>query len=405
VSLNGFFLYLGALAAVGIEPRTALTGAYFGLLGVTLLVLAWPRRGRIRARVDAGGRTAAVFIVSAGLLAAWFLASAAFLSDGTSVSRLLAAELVFWTIPTALLALSLSPRQLETALVTVVVLGLLFAAVDAGALVADFGALGDRFSPIPKLDPIRAALIPALAALAALCLPQRTTALERARLAAIFLLTALAVIPGSRGPLAALAVGGAAAIALSWRSTGRRVLLALALGATVGAVLAATTGTSRHLTSELERGAPRAREQAPISSLKIRERLLRKSLRAAAERPLTGHGIGTLVDDTPEAYRMGIAGRRTYPHNTFVEALYSLGVPGLLLFVAALAAAVSALVRLARRARDALTVFAVAFFAFALVNTNLTGELGADAPLWTSSALAIGLLAASRRSAGRAEAT
>jgi O-antigen ligase len=404
ISLNGFFLYLGALRLVDVAPRTPITGVYYGLLGFAIAVVVWDHRARLVSRVRAGAVTAAVFGAASATLAVWFLASAAFLSDGTSASRLLAAQLVFWTIPTALLALSLSRRQLEGALFTIAALGLLFVAIDAVALVADAGALGDRFSPIPKLDPIRAALIPALGALAVLSVRPRNRALEHARPAAIFLLTAFAVVPGSRGPLAALAVGGAVAIALAWRSTGPRVLVALALGAALGAVLAATTGTSRHLTSELE-GSPRAGEQAPISSLKIRERLIRKALRAAVERPLAGNGVGTLVDDTPEAYRMGIAGRRTYPHNTFVEALYSLGVPGLVLFVAALAAAVAALVRLARRARDALAVFAVAFFAFAFVNSNLTGEIGADAPLWTASALAIGLLAAFRLSGGRAERT
>ncbi|MDQ3875019.1 MAG: hypothetical protein M3322_05630, partial [Actinomycetota bacterium] len=147
ISLNGFFLYLGALRLVGVEPRTAITGVYYGLLGLTIAVVVWDHRARLASRLRAGAATAAVFGAASAALAAWFLASAAFLSDGTSASRLLAAQLVFWTIPTALLALSLSRRQLESALLTIAALGLLFVAIDAAALAADAGALGDRFSP------------------------------------------------------------------------------------------------------------------------------------------------------------------------------------------------------------------------------------------------------------------
>jgi O-antigen ligase len=395
-SLNGFFVYLGALAAVGIEPRTALTGAYYGLLGVALLALAWPGRRRIAARIDAGGRTAAVFAASAALLAAWFLASAALLSDGTAPSRRFAAQLLFWTVPSVLLALSLNQRQLVGALWTVAGLGLLFVLVDVVALLVPSGEdLGDRFSPIPDLDPITAAQIPALGAVALVCLSLRDGRLAAGRLAALFVLAAFAVIPGSRGPLAALAVGSVAVLALAWRRTGPLVIAALVLGAAAGALIATEVGSERHLTSELSSSG--SGDTAPISSLNIRKQLLEKAVRAVPDAPLLGNGVGTLVDDTPEARRMGIAGRATYPHNNFVEAIYSLGAFGLALYAAAVAAAAWALVQVARRARDALAVFGVAFFAFAFVSSNMSGELGADAWLWTAAALGVALLGTRRR--------
>jgi len=37
VSLNGFWLYLGALDAVGRSPRTATTGAWYALVGLACL--------------------------------------------------------------------------------------------------------------------------------------------------------------------------------------------------------------------------------------------------------------------------------------------------------------------------------------------------------------------------------
>ena len=386
-SLSGFFVYLGALAAVGVEPRTTLTGAYYGLLGVALVALAWPGRDRVRARIEAGGATARVFLGCAGLLASWFLASAALLSDGTSLSRRLAALLLFWTIPSVLLALSLSRPQLERALWTLAALGLLLVAIDVLALLFDRGGdLGDRFSPIPKLDPITAGQIPALGALALLCLAPRTGRAQAARLGAIFLLAAFTLIPGSRGPLAALAVGAAVVLVLAWRRTGLRVVVALVLGVAVGWTIAGAVGTSSHLTSsQLE-------STARISSSAIRRKLIEKALRAVPKRPLLGQGVGTLVDDTPEAHRMGIAGRRTYPHNGFVEALYSLGPIGLALYVAALGAVAVALVRLLRDRRDALVEFVIAFVCFAFVGSNLSGELGADAWFWAAAGLAIGVL-------------
>ena len=399
-SLNGFFVYLGVLDLAGVAPRTATTGVYYGGLGAVLTVLVWANRQTLVAHARAGGRVLAVFALAAGALAVWFELNAALVSEG-SLSRRLAAQLLFWTVPTVLLALSLTRRQLEDALWAILALGLTFVAIDAVALAVDphGDPLGDRFSPIAELDPITAAQVPALAAVACLALRPERASLRRGRLLALPVLVAFAVAPGSRGPLAALALAALAMLWLSWRTTGPRVGAGLALGAVAGTLLAAGVGSTSHLTSG---GAADGGETGRISSLHIRQQLWSKSLRAVPDEPLVGNGVGALVDDTPEARRMGIAGRHTYPHNTFLEAAYSLGVPGLLLFVSAIAAGAWALVRVRRAGGGVLPDFTAALFLFALVNSNLTNALGTDVWLWTAAAVSVSLLAMRRLEAGQA---
>jgi O-antigen ligase len=388
-SLNGFFLYLGALDLLGIRPRTAITGVYYALLGAVIAGFVWLNRERLLRRVAGGGLPVWLFVGGGAALAVWFEANAALISHG-SLSRRLAGELLLWTVPTALLVLALSRRQIVAALWTITALGLLLIAIDLVALVTHtHGQIGDRFSPIGELDPITTAQIPALGALAALALRPKTPGWSKARLVAIAALTAFAIIPGSRGPLAALVAGSLALFLLSWRFTGRRALVALLVGATVGSIVAVFVGSSRHLTVQFESGG----NSHPISSLRVRGELMGKALRAIPSKPVFGHGVGALVDDTPEAHRMGIAGRHTFPHNTLIESVYSLGVLGFLLYVAMLAGAVWALVAWARRHRSMFATFAVAFFAYTFVNTNFSGELGADAGLWSACALGVALFA------------
>ena len=96
---------------------------------------------------------------------------------------------------------------------------------------------------------------------------------------------------------------------------------------------------------------------------------------------------------------MGVYGQRTYPHNTLVEAAYSLGGIGLVAYLIFIGSAVLALVSVVRRsARDEGIVFALAVGAFAFVNTNVSGEIGEDALLWTAAAIAVALYADSRQS-------
>ena len=102
---------------------------------------------------------------------------------------------------------------------------------------------------------------------------------------------------------------------------------------------------------------------------------------------------------------MGVTGQNVYPHNTLVEAAYSLGAIGLIAYLVFVGSALVALVSVVRRAgRDPVVAFALAIGVFAFVNTNVSGEIGSDALLWTTAAIAIALhadLGAGSRSRSR----
>lgn len=74
----------------------------------------------------------------------------------------------------------------------------------------------------------------------------------------------------------------------------------------------------------------------------------RTGLNIAADRPLTGVGAGAFMVAWPD-YAPGDAGPARTEHNTFIQLIGELGVPGLLLFVIALGAG---LVSAGRAARD-----------------------------------------------------
>jgi O-antigen ligase len=404
-SLNGFFLYLAVLDAIDIGPSTPLTAVYYGALGACLLAAAWQRREILASRWRNRGLPIVTALTAAGVLATWFLLNAALLSDG-ALARRLAGLLVLWTIPTALLALTLRARELPAVAQALVALGLIIVPIEA---LAALRAGNDvfRFTPIAELDVITAGLVPAIAAVAALSLRPTSTRGKAVLLVIVALLAAAAVVPGSRGPVLALVV---AALALSVVRPFRlhvAALTAVATGLALGSLVASSIGSFGYLTSLPEDPSPSpsvsgpdagAKPQSPISTLSIRRQWIEDALRDAPDRPVFGHGVGMFEDRTPEARLMGVYGQRTYPHNTFVEALYSLGVVGLLAYSAFLAAAAAALVAVWRRwgRREAALAFVVGIGAFAFVNTNVSGEIGSDALLWTAAAVALALYAESR---------
>lgn len=394
LALNGFFLYLVVLDVIGVAPRTALTGAYYAMLGLALLVLAWRQRDVLRRRLAAPATAFRAYAVVAALLACWFLANVAFVSEGT-LAKKLAAVLLTATIPTTLLLATLARPALERVALAMTLLGLVFVAAEAISLARTAGDEVKRFSPVAALDPITAAQIPALAAVACLFLRPRGRRGELLQAAAVSALAAGAVFPGSRGPLLALVVAATAAVALATRRVWLTVAPALVVGLALGFAGASAIGTDYYLTYSTPGLGPQEGVGAPgtpISTLSIRRQWWEAALRDAPERPLTGHGVAMFVDDTPEAHRMGIAGHRTYPHNSFVESAYSLGLPGVVLFLALVAIPAWALVRsllAPGRARE--TAFALSLFLFALVASSLSGEIGADILLWSAGALAVGL--------------
>jgi len=395
ISLNGFFLYLGALDAIDRSPRTLTTGAWYALVGLLCLAGAWLRRDRLLERLRRRPRPTAAFVVASSLLAVWFLLNVLLLSEG-SLARTLAALLILWTLPTTLLALSLAPEDLEPAAVAIAFLAAVFVAIECVALARNHDAT--RFSPIAKLDPISAAQIPALGAVALLALGRR----RLADAGAIAAFVAATVLPGSRGPVLALAFAALLILVLTWRRSWRVAVPALAAGVLLGAAATAVIGTDRYLTEPVSSvggvgssdETPAVKpEPEPISTFSIRRQWWTSAAKAVPDEPIVGHGVAMFVDDTPEAHRMGVAGKRTYPHNSPLESLYSLGLLGAIPYAVFLLAALLALARLARRTYGAAIPIAVGLYAFAFVGANLSGEIGADAALWSAGALAVAFYA------------
>jgi O-antigen ligase len=138
--------------------------------------------------------------------------------------------------------------------------------------------------------------------------------------------------------------------------------------------------------------------QGPISTLHIRREWWTTAIKAIPDDPIVGHGVAMFVDDTPEAHRMGVAGERTYLHNSPLESLYSLGLLGAIPYALFILSALVALVVLVRQgARSIAVVLGVGLWVFAFANANVSGEIGADAVLWASGALAVGLYAETAR--------
>ena len=405
LSLNGFFLYLAALQLAGRAPRTATTGAWYALVGLLCLVGVWLNRETLIRRLAARSRPATTYFLAGVVLAGWFLLNVVLLSHG-SLSRTLAALLVLWTLPSALLALSLPREAIRPAAAGIGALGVLFALIELGVLAHDPHAA--RFSPIAHLDPISAGQIPALGAIALLAVTPRTRMQEVARTVAVAVLCASTVLPGSRGPVVALCVAVVVAVAFLRRRTWLLLGPAVVAGLVLGYGGTRLVGSSTYLTSSIpgasglggsgsessgKTSTQQTPQQTPISTMHIRREWWTSAVEAIPGAPIVGHGVAMLVDNTPEAKRMGVAGERTYPHNSPLESLYSLGLLGALPYLALLVAGIAALVLLGRRPAGPPLVFAAGLYAFAFVSSNLSGEIGADAPLWAAGALAVGLYA------------
>jgi O-antigen ligase len=393
LSLNGFWLYLGALDVSGHSPSTPKTLAWYALVGLACLAGTWANRETLVARLRRTARPTTWFLAAGLALGAWFLLNVVLISHTSSLSRTFAALLVLWSGPSALLALSLPRPAIAQATAAIAVLGLGYAIVE-WAVFVNGHSTNERFSPIASLDPISAAQIPALGAVALLALPLRGRAALRHL--AVLLLVSGSVLPGSRGPLVALVFGLVAAALLLPRRSWLPLAPAIVVGLVLGFVGASHVGSGAYLSSALPGNPGPAGGAAgpPISTLHIRREWWATAVKAIPDDPLVGHGVAMFVDDTPEAHRMGVAGERTYPHNSPLESLYSLGLVGALPYAVFILSALVALVALVRRrGRTPAIVFGVGLWVFAFANANISGEIGADAVLWAAGALAVGLYA------------
>ena len=410
LSLNGFFVYLGLLAVVGRAPRTSTTAAWYALMGLACLAGAALRRRALLERVRSRARLVRVWLTGSALLAVCFLGSVAFVSEGR-LSRVLAAQLLLWSLPAALLALSLERPDVSRFAAGAAALGSLFVVIEAGsALHAQLTA--GRFTPIAHLDPISAAQYPALGAICLLVLRPES---RRGRLVWAVTLAALVagtILPGSRGPIVELVLGAIVVLAAGASRARLWAVAAIAAGIAIGAAGTSAVGSSCYLTystpgTSSDQGCTPTTEAThpkgvvepappPISTSHIRREWWSSALHAIPNDPIVGHGVAMFVDNTPEAHRMGVAGTRTYPHNSPLESAYSLGAIGAALYAVFIVGALVALTRLVRR-RDRAAVLAAGVWVYAFASANLSGEIGADAVVWASSALAVGLYASSSR--------
>jgi O-antigen ligase len=399
VSLNGFWLYLGLLDLVGRAPRTSTTAVWYALVGLACVIGAWLNRDTLVARLRRMARPTTWFVVAALVLGAWFLLNVVLVSHTSSLSRTFAALLVLWSAPTALLALALPRAAIPSAAAGVALLGCGYALVEWAAFVHGHST-AERFSPIAYLDPISAAQIPALGAIGLLAAELRGR-LALLRAPAVAVLVAGSVLPGSRGPIVAIVLGLLATILLLPRRTWLALAPAVVVGLVLGFVGASHVGSGEYISSSVTGGFSSGSAKGadggpgtPISTLHIRREWWSTAIHAIPDDPIVGHGVARFVDNTPEAHRMGVAGERTYPHNSPLESLYSLGLLGAIPYAVFILSGLVALVVLVRRrARASAVVFALGLWVFAFANANVSGEIGADAALWAAGALAVALYA------------
>jgi O-antigen ligase len=407
LALNGFFLYLVVLDLTDHAPRTRVTGTYYAILGAVMTWAAWRHRELILARVGARTRLFTLWALAAFVLAAWFLVNAALFREGGTLARNLAALLVLSSLPAAALSFGLTGPRIAQLQVGLVALGLVLVVADLVAFARGPTVEVGRFSPLEDLDPINAGLIPALAAVAAASFSPSSRRGYAAQALAVAVLVAASLAPGSRGPVFSLAAAALALALLLWRWSVLVPLAAIVLGLALGTVVSERLGTSEYFSQGVKdvvtevspRPKPAATPAAspiPISTFSMRKHWVKDAARAFPDRPIFGHGIATLRDTSPESRALGYEPGLIYPHNDLAEAAFSLGLVGLLPFVAWLSIP-GILLMLRRGSRYARYGLATGVFAFAFLQSNVSGEIGADAALWSASALAMALYLDVRR--------
>lgn len=139
----------------------------------------------------------------------------------------------------------------------------------------------------------------------------------------------------------------------------------------------------------------------PISTVSMRWKWISDALTAFPDKPIFGHGISALPVQSGQTREPRRARGRVYPHNDLAEAAYSLGLLGLIPFVLLILLPAVAHFRMDRGAMDRdVYLLTLGLFVFAFVESNFSGEIGADGLLWSSCALSLGLYADAERSKG-----
>ena len=192
----------------------------------------------------------------------------------------------------------------------------------------------------------------------------RTRPVARVRASGVTVFAA-ALSTGRTGVLALIA--GVFALELGARSPRRRILLALGVGAAAIALAVGwspgvpTFGDQIVVVAPTPGSQPgdRPSDQSRASALVgARDEGWREALRLVRERPMAGHGFGTgstLFDryDSKERFRyfVGAFAEGVNPHNSYLQLLLELGIPGTIAFFAPLLLAAYAAIRTLARGR------------------------------------------------------
>ncbi len=306
VALCGFWLYLGALAVIGVAPRTAITGGYYAVLGALMWAWVVLRRRRLMQNL-LGSRWPRIATASAVILFMWFEVAA--LTSATTLSHRFAALVLLSSVPAAFVAASLDEEELLCAVRLVVRSAGRSPSSkwlqSAGDPSADGSA---QFPTSIRSQPHRSQLsAPSRCWLSA----HPASAVRGLRSRCSRCSTLAVLLPGSRGPL--LAVSVAAIVILSRRT--RRVALitvtVMVLSGTAGYSLASRLGSAGHLTADLSHSGPWSGETVAASSAEERVWLIRHAIRAGARHLFAGNGVGNLSDysRTSSSFRLRGAAR------------------------------------------------------------------------------------------------
>jgi len=174
----------------------------------------------------------------------------------------------------------------------------------------------------------------------ALCLALDAGALgPRARTSMLYVAGVLSIVVITCVPARTALISLPVVIALAWLSfrRGWRQVCALAVTILLAVVLAwhASPNVQERFSEGLHGLAnPRPALSEPGHSWDIRAEMYRQTARMVAERPWTGHGVGSWPSQWRDRSDHPIARNMTTPHNEFLSIAAQVGLPGAALFLA-----------------------------------------------------------------------
>jgi len=353
IALGPPTLGLAALAALLFVERLPAMGPAVTAVLVLTAARWWATRSeRAGPAAHVGGeRVLAAALVGLVLWLGLSLASARHAAAGE-------ARLVDWALAAAMfgvVATSVTQpshvllvlRAFVAGAVASVTVGLASAALAPGSALADLAFFEGQRLQGGAGDPnfLAAGLVPAIALAAGLLAAARERPVERSLLViALVVLVAGLGATQSRGGIAAAAATAVAAVAFAGRRRRRAALGAGTIAALAVAALAISPGGLDRVTSPDTQGDGRAD-------------LWQVATRLAAERPLTGVGLGNFPVRAGESVRAPgslefvelIAERPHEAHNTYLQLLAEAGLPALFAFLLVVGLSLRAARRAERR--------------------------------------------------------